>query len=197
MRISDLYLVYDHSNGNQYIDSVTTEGKRRKSKLTEVDYYPRGLTDRILNDITNRNSQLNNILLVNNSEYKENLLKVIHWYNRGQDESDNHVKFVNYWVALEYLVGQNSSNIKTKMLNDLACVLSQVTFRNELRGLYSYFRNRFFGIGSVMKFPTELANISGFNEFHSKVDPSLFIENLLAFKNYTDDVFIKYRIDFF
>ena len=60
-------------------------------------------------------------------------MKVIYWYNRGQDESDSHVKFVNYWVALEYLVGQNSNNIKTKMLNDLVCVLSQVTFKNELR----------------------------------------------------------------
>ncbi|WP_339291012.1 hypothetical protein MKY48_22825 [Paenibacillus sp. FSL W8-0187] len=197
VKISDLYLVYDHINGNQHLDSVTTNGRtNRKLKLTEVDYYPKGLTDRILNDLTNRNSPLNNILMVNNSDSKENLMKVIYWYNRGQDESDSHVKFVNYWIALEYLVGQNSNNIKTKMLNDLVCVLSQVTFRNELRGLYTYFRNRFFGIDSVMKFPTELANISGFNEFHTKLDPNLLIKNILIFNNHTDDDFIKHKIDF-
>lgn len=47
-----------------------------------------------------------------------------------------------------------------------------------------------------MKFPTELANISGFNEFHTKLDPNLLIKNILIFNNHTDDDFIKHKIDF-
>lgn len=104
LKISELYLVCDHSDGTQRIDSITPKGRIRESKFTEVAYYPRGLTKEILGDLARSNSQLNNILSVNNSKFQGNFSKVVFWYNKGQDESDNHVKFINYWVALEYLV---------------------------------------------------------------------------------------------
>lgn len=47
-----------------------------------------------------------------------------------------------------------------------------------------------------MKFPSELSDINGFNDFHIKVNPSIFISNLQVFKKYTDDDFVQCKIDY-
>ena len=188
----------DMDNGYRKYSTILNKNKNRVNKYLDVKYSPRLFDETFGKELSDPNSKINKLLTIKDEKIEYKFKKSLYWYLRGHQSQREDDKFINYWIALEFMTDTKRGNTIKRNVIVLGSKLFVLTsFNSELYYLYSNFKNIMYGFKGNSELRKTIEKIDGMENFYFKVNSKILADSLSVFNKNIYNKFINYKINEF
>lgn len=188
----------DMDNGYRKYSTMLTKNKNRGDKYLDIKYSPRLFNDTFGKELNDPNSKINKLLSIEDKKIEYKFKKSLYWYLRGRQNQREDDKFINYWIALEFMTNaKKRQSIKGNVIGLGSKLFILTSFNSELYYLYGNFKNIMYGFKGNSELRKTIEEIEGMEKFYFYVNSKVLADSLPIFNTNIDNKFIKYKINEF
>lgn len=188
----------DMDNGYRKYSTILAENKNRGNKYLDVKYSPRLFDQTFGEELNDQNSKINKLLSIEDKKIEYKFKKSLYWYLRGRQNQSEDDKFINYWIALEFMTDtKKGQSIKGNVMCLGSKLFILTSFNSELHYLYGNFKNIIYGFKGNSELRKTIEEIEGMENFYFNVNSKVLADSLSVFNTNIDNKFINYKINQF